>query len=141
MPVELYESGAAHFETHVWEGTERVHALPLPAKRPSWMPRLNRSSRPNQNWYRSPPLTANPAKAARFWPASQYVETRQDKPQSKYQQAASEYKTCKHIIEAIMQALFFACLPTLRLCRCCWRRSYCIARWFGPKRKLMQRSY
>lgn len=35
-------------------------------------------------------------------PRNQYVEIRLGKPQNKYQQAAPEYKTCKHSTEAII---------------------------------------
>ncbi|HTU43904.1 MAG TPA: ParB/RepB/Spo0J family partition protein [Bryobacteraceae bacterium] len=35
-------------------------------------------------------------------PRNQYVEIRQEKPKNKYQQEAPEYKTCKHITEAIV---------------------------------------
>ncbi|MGB8479111.1 MAG: hypothetical protein WCE63_09745 [Acidobacteriaceae bacterium] len=43
-----------------------------------------------------------PAEGSAVVPRNQYVEIRQEKPKNKYQQEASEYKTCKFTTEAIV---------------------------------------
>lgn len=43
-----------------------------------------------------------PAEGSPIVPRNQYVEIRQEKPQNKYQQAAPEYKPCKHTTDAII---------------------------------------
>jgi ParB family transcriptional regulator, chromosome partitioning protein len=43
-----------------------------------------------------------PAEGSAILPRNQYIEIRQEKPQNKYQQAAPEYKPCKHTTEAIV---------------------------------------
>jgi ParB family transcriptional regulator, chromosome partitioning protein len=43
-----------------------------------------------------------PAEGSPIIPRNQYVEIRQEKPQNKYQQAAREYKPCKHTTDAII---------------------------------------
>ncbi|MGA8529089.1 MAG: ParB/RepB/Spo0J family partition protein [Acidobacteriaceae bacterium] len=43
-----------------------------------------------------------PAEGSAMLPRNQYVEIRQEKPQNKYQQAAPEYKPCKHTTDAII---------------------------------------
>ena len=43
-----------------------------------------------------------PAEGSVILPRNQYVEIRQEKPQNNYQQAAPEYKPCKHTTEAIV---------------------------------------
>jgi len=43
-----------------------------------------------------------PAEGSAILPRNQYVEIRQEKPQNKYQQAAPEYKSCKHTTDAIV---------------------------------------
>ncbi|HTV55406.1 MAG TPA: ParB/RepB/Spo0J family partition protein [Terriglobia bacterium] len=42
------------------------------------------------------------AEGSAILPRNQYVEIRQEKPQNKYQQAAPEYKSCKHSTDAII---------------------------------------
>ena len=43
-----------------------------------------------------------PTEGSAILPRNQYVEIRQEKPQNKYQQAAPEYKPCKHTTDAII---------------------------------------
>jgi ParB family chromosome partitioning protein len=43
-----------------------------------------------------------PAEGSAILTRSQYIEIRQEKPQNKHQQEASEYKTCKYTTEAII---------------------------------------
>ncbi|MFP5236654.1 MAG: ParB/RepB/Spo0J family partition protein [Acidobacteriota bacterium] len=45
---------------------------------------------------------AKPAEGSPVVARNQYVEIRQEKPKNKYQQEAPEFKTCKHMTEAIV---------------------------------------
>jgi ParB family chromosome partitioning protein len=62
----------------------------------------SRRPRNLRRWFTITTAYGKPAEGSPVLPRNQYVEIQQEKPQNKYQQAAPEYKPCKHTIEAII---------------------------------------